>query len=213
VKILHPGVIEGKPAVSYAIRAVILLMLVLRSAPGEAAGPGEPMVRVATRLGNIDVVVDATHAPVSAANFLRYVDKGMYDGGRFHRTVRLDNQPDKAVKIEVIQAGINPDRQHEEFAPIALERTSVTGIRHQAGVISMARDGPDTATSDFFICITDQPSLDFGGARNPDGQGFAAFGHVVRGMAVLRRIQQAKSEGQTLTPPVEILSVRRFASK
>ncbi|MEJ0006657.1 MAG: peptidylprolyl isomerase [Steroidobacteraceae bacterium] len=94
----------------------------------------------------------------------------------FHRTVTLDNQPDKVIKIEVIQAGINPLRLREAFAPIALSAPISRGLKHVAGVVSMARDGPDTATSDFFICVTDQPSLDFGGARNPDGQGFAAFG-------------------------------------
>ena len=173
------------------------------------AAAEESTVRVATAMGNILVAVDITHAPISAANFLRYVDQKFYDGGMFHRTVTLDNQPDNSVKIEVVQAGVNPAREHDGFAPIALERTTSTGIKHLAGVISMARDGPDTATSDFFICITDQPSLDFGGARNPDGQGFAAFGHVVRGMEVVRRIQQAKANGQALTPPVTILSIRR----
>jgi peptidyl-prolyl cis-trans isomerase A (cyclophilin A) len=170
----------------------------------------EPMVRIQTALGDIVVAVDTAHAPVSAKNFLRYVDLRMYDGGQFHRSVTLDNQPDKAVKIEVIQAGINPARQAEEFAPIALERTSVTGLRHLKGVISMARDGPNTATSDFFICVTDQPSLDYGGARNPDGQGFAAFGHVKSGMMVVERIQKSKTTGQALSPPIKILSIRRF---
>jgi peptidyl-prolyl cis-trans isomerase A (cyclophilin A) len=168
----------------------------------------EPTVEIDTALGNIIIAVDITHAPLSSANFLRYVAHRWYDGGMFHRTVTLDNQPQNAVKIEVVQAGIDPAHQHEQFAPIALERTNATGLKHLAGVISMARDGPDTATSDFFICVTDQPSLDFGGARNPDGQGFAAFGRVVRGMEVVRRIQQAKATGQTLTPPVKILSVR-----
>lgn len=185
------------------------LLLALLCGHWVAAGAAEPIVRITTQVGDIVVVVDATHAPISAANFLRYVDQGFYDGGLFHRTVTLDNQPDKAVKIEVIQAGINPARQNEEFPPIALERTSVTGLKHLAGVISMARDGPDTASSDFFICVTDQPSLDFSGARNPDGQGFAAFGHVVSGMDVVRRIQQSKARGQTLAPPVPIRSIRR----
>jgi len=170
---------------------------------------GEPRVRIATALGTVIVEIDATHAPGTAANFLRYVDQHFYDGGAFHRTVTLHNQPDNAVKIEVIQAGINPRRVSEEYAPIALERTTVSGLRHLAGVISMARDGPDTATSDFFICVTDQPSLDFGGARNPDGQGFAAFGHVVSGMPVVRRIQRSRARGQHLSPPVRILSIRR----
>lgn len=190
--------------------AIACLSIALLCRSWVEAKAAEPTVRIATSLGNIIVAVDAQHAPVSAANFLRYVDHGLYDAGMFHRTVTLDNQPDKVIKIEVIQAGINPLRQREAFAPIALERTNLTGLKHVAGVVSMARDGPDTATSDFFICVTDQPSLDFGGARNPDGQGFAAFGRVVRGMAVVMRIQRAKAVGQTLTPPLKILSIRRI---
>lgn len=190
-----------------------VLFIALVCGPWLATAAEQPTVRIATAMGDIWVSVDTVHAPRSAANFLRYVDLKLYDGGTFHRTVTLGNQPDNASKIEVIQAGINPAREAEEIAPIVLERTTTTGIRHLAGVISMARDGPDTATSDFFICITDQPSLDFGGARNPDGQGFAAFGRVVRGMKVVRRIQQAKAQGQTLTPPVKILSMRRVAMK
>ncbi len=194
---------------NYGKRIIGTLLLALLCGHWMEALADEPMVRIATPLGDIVVVVDATHAPVSAANFLRYVDQGFYDGGVFHRTVTLANQPDNAVKIEVIQAGINPARHSEEFPPIALERTTVSGLKHVAGVISMARDGPDTASSDFFICVTDQPSLDFGGARNPDGQGFAAFGHVVSGMEVVRRIQESKANSQTLTPPVAIRSIRR----
>ena len=93
----------------------------------------------------------------------------------------MDNQPDSAVKIEVIQAGVSAERARDGFPPIPIERTSVTGLRHTDGAISMARSSPDSATSGWFICINDQPSLDFGGARNPDGQGFAAFGRVVHG--------------------------------
>jgi peptidyl-prolyl cis-trans isomerase A (cyclophilin A) len=204
--LLHNEVRAGKWTIT-------CLLIALLCGHWVAAKAEEPTVRIVTGLGNIIVALDALHAPISAANFLRYVDHGFYDGGRFHRTVTVDNQPDTAAKIEVIQAGINPRRQQEEFAPIALERTSVTGIKHLAGVVSMARDGPDSATSDFFICVTDQPSLDFGGDRNPDRQGFAAFGRVVRGMEVVTRIQQAKANGQTLTPPVKILSIRRVSLK
>jgi peptidyl-prolyl cis-trans isomerase A (cyclophilin A) len=162
-----------------------------------------------TELGEIELALDAVHAPVTTANFLKYVDRGLYDGGVFHRTVTPANQPNNRIRIEVIQAGINPARAKEDGAPILLERTSLTGIRHVDGAVSMARDGPDTATSDFFICIGDQPSLDFGGKRNPDGQGFAAFGRVVRGMDVVRKIQAAPANGQTLTPPVKILKAWR----
>jgi peptidyl-prolyl cis-trans isomerase A (cyclophilin A) len=143
------------------------------------------------------------------ANFLRYVDAKFYDGGRFHRTVTPDNQPDNKVKIEVIQAGINPEKSKEEFAPIKLERTRDTKLIHKDGTISMARDGPDTATSDFFICVGDQPELDFGGKRNPDGQGFAAFGKVVKGMDVVKKIQASAADGQTLKPSVKIVKVTK----
>ncbi len=159
------------------------------------------VVRLTTALGEIDLEIDAVHAPLSAANFLRYVDAGRYDGGRFHRTVRPDTETRKEVPIEVIQGGVAPGREKEDFPPIPLERTSVTGLKHRDGTLSMARDAPDTATSDFFLCVGDQPLLDFGGARNPDGQGFAAFGRVVRGMDVVRQIQAAPARGQALTPP------------
>jgi len=174
-------------------------------------------VRVQTELGDIVIEVDPIKAPITTANFLKYVDAGHYDGGIFHRTVKMDNQPESTVKIEVIQAGVNPERAKEGFGAIALERTSVTGILHKDGVVSMARGGPDSATSGWFICINDQPSLDFGGARNPDGQGFGAFGRVVTGMDVVRKIQAAPSsttratntEAQRLTPPIKIVKVAR----
>jgi peptidyl-prolyl cis-trans isomerase A (cyclophilin A) len=172
-----------------------------------AEGPTPVTVVIATELGDIRAVVASDRAPRTAANFLRYVREGHYEGARFHRTVRLDNQPGRDVRIEVVQAGVGPQFESKEFPPVPLERTSVTGLRHLDGTLSMARDGPDTATSDFFICIGDQPSLDFGGKRNPDGQGFAAFGHVVGGMDVVRRIQAAPADGQSLTPPVRIRSI------
>jgi peptidyl-prolyl cis-trans isomerase A (cyclophilin A) len=169
-----------------------------------------PRVVIQTAIGNIEVEIDTIHAPVTSANFLRYVDLGFYRFGRFHRTVRPDNQPNNPVKIAVIQAGLDSFRV-KDFPPIKLERTSKTGIRHKDGTISMARDGPDTATSDFFICIGDQPALDFGGKRNPDGQGFAAFGRVLLGMDVVRRIQAAPAKGQALQPPVAITTIVRKA--
>ncbi len=163
-----------------------------------------PHVVIDTELGSIEVELAPAQAPTTVANFLRYVEARRYDGGQFHRTVTLANQPQNKVKIEVIQGGANPTGQ--DFAPVPLERTRDTGLRHRDGTISMARDGPDTATSDFFLCIGDQPELDFGGKRNPDGQGFAAFGRVVSGMDVVRAIQKSPARGQTLTPPVLIRS-------
>jgi peptidyl-prolyl cis-trans isomerase A (cyclophilin A) len=166
-----------------------------------------PRVLITTEMGTIEVEVDQVKAPVTAANFLRYVDAGLYDGSSFFRVVTMQNQPQSPVKIEVIQGGDVPDEKC--FPPIAHETTVQTGLRHVDGAISMARDKPGTATSSFFICVGDQPELDFGGKRNPDGQGFSAFGRVVSGMDVVRKIQQVPSEGQYLKTPVKILSAIR----
>jgi peptidyl-prolyl cis-trans isomerase A (cyclophilin A) len=184
--------------------------LVFFACTARGAEPAEIHVVLETSHGLIELALDPIHAPATTANFLRYVTAGLYDNGRFHRTVTPDNQPDKKIRIEVIQAGIDPSRQDLDGPPITLERTRDTGLKHRDGTLSMARDGPDTATSDFFICLGAQPELDFGGQRNPDGQGFAAFGQVVRGLEVVRAIQQAPAEGQSLKPPVKILRARRL---
>jgi peptidyl-prolyl cis-trans isomerase A (cyclophilin A) len=168
------------------------------------------LVLIETELGEIEAEIDVERAPITAANFLRYVDAGRYDGGRWHRTVLPDNQPNDAVKIEAIQGGTKPKRWRWGETPIPLERTSVTGLAHRDGTISMSRVAPDSAVSDIFICIGDQPDLDFGGLRNPDGQGFAAFGQVTRGMDVVRAIQHAPHDGQRLTPPITIRRIHRI---
>jgi peptidyl-prolyl cis-trans isomerase A (cyclophilin A) len=209
------------------MRAFILVIALLAGAAASAAARADArqdrqkpvVVRVQTELGDIVVEVDQARAPITAANFLRYVDAGHFNGGTWHRTVKMDNQPESEIKIEVIQAGVSPDVAKKGFDPIPLERTSVTGLLHKDGVISMARGAPDSATSGWFICINDQPSLDFGGKRNPDGQGFAAFGRVVEGMDVVRKIQQAPSSSdrssnvaaQRLTPPIRILKAVRVS--
>jgi peptidyl-prolyl cis-trans isomerase A (cyclophilin A) len=185
--------------------------------PADAQTAKPVRVRVQTTLGAIVLELDPAKAPNTTANFLKYVDAGHYDGGTFHRTVKMDNQPESTIKIEVIQAGVNADKAKAGFEPIKLERTNATGILHKDGVVSMARGAADSATSGWFICINDQPSLDFGGMRNPDGQGFAAFGRVVSGMDVVRKIQQAPSssnrtsntEAQKLTPPIGVTKVSR----
>jgi len=186
-----------------------LLFLLLALATSAAAAP---LVRIDTTLGVIEVELAAAKAPATVANFLKYVDAGRYTGGQFHRTVTLhpDNQPNNPVKIEVIQGGVNPEFAEKDDPAIALERTSVTGLKHLDGTISMARAGPDTATSDFFVCVGDQPELDFGGKRNPDGQGFAAFGRVTKGLDIVRKIQAAPADGQKLTPPVRIERIERL---
>ena len=198
---------------------VALLTGVVTFGAVAAAQTATVRVRVQTELGDIVIEVDQAKAPATAANFLRYVDAGHFDGGEWHRTVKMDNQPESTIKIEVIQAGVNPDRTKDGFPAVALERSNKSGLLHKDGVVSMARGGPDSATSGWFICINDQPSLDFGGMRNPDGQGFGAFGRVVSGMDVVRKIQAAPSsatrttntDAQRLTPPIKILKVSRIS--
>jgi len=166
--------------------------------------PDLTRVSVQTTLGDIELQLDARAAPGTVRNFLHYVNAGWYSDGAFFRTVTLANQPTNAVKIAVVQAQANPKRTNEFLAPIVLERTRDTGLRHLDGAVSMARMGPDTAQDHFFICIGDQPELDFGGKRNPDGQGFAVFGKVTRGMDVVRRIHALEAEGQLIRNPVRI---------
>lgn len=166
--------------------------------------PEKPRVLIQTELGDLEVQLDTKAAPVTVANFLRYVHEGLYADGQFFRAVTLASQPTDSVKIEVIQAQANPAQQANFHAPIPLERTRDTGLRHREGTISMARSGPETAQDHFFICLTDQPELDFGGRRNPDGQGFAAFGQVTKGMEVARKIHESPSQEQRLNPPIRI---------
>jgi cyclophilin family peptidyl-prolyl cis-trans isomerase len=163
-----------------------------------------PHVVVETTLGNFEVELAARAAPLTVSNFLYYVQERLYNDGRFFRTVTLSNQPNDKVRIQVIQAEANPARTNEFLPPILIERTRDTGLHHLDGTLSMARAEPDTAQDNFFICIGDQPELDYGGKRNPDGQGFAAFGKVSKGMDVVRKIQAAPAQGQQLTPPILI---------
>ena len=163
-----------------------------------------PRMLIQTALGDIEVELDAKAAPLTVTNFLKYAQDGLYADGRFFRTVTSSNQPTNAIKIAVIQAQANPAKTNEFYPPIRLERTRDTGLKHQAGTLSMARGEPDSAQDHFFICVTDQPELDFGGRRNPDGQGFAAFGRVTKGMDVVRQIHTGPAEGQQLTPPIRI---------
>lgn len=207
--------------------SMILAMLFFAACAREPA-PAAPdedetvLVRMKTEKGDIVFALYPERAPVTTANFLAYVDGGLYDGAAFYRTTRPDNDP----MIEVIQGGLwAPWREGEEgyafAAPlpdIAHETTATTGLSHTDGTLSMARDAPGTASSEIFVTIGDNTALDYGGARNPDGQGFAAFGKVVDGMDVVRAIQSGATDasldgavmaGQLLDEPVKILSVRR----
>ncbi len=168
-----------------------------------------PEVAFTSSLGTIIAEIDTIHAPVTAGNFLMLVDSGVYRGACFYRVVRENNQPFNKIRIEVIQGGLLNDSLIETFPGIFHESTKITGIRHLNGTISMARNEPGTASTEFFICIGDQPDLDYGGRRNPDGEGFAAFGRVTEGMDVVKAIQQLQDTSQFLLRPVPV-SVSRI---
>ena len=170
----------------------------------------EPRYRMTTDAGDIQLKVYARKAPLTAANFLKYVAEKRYEGAHFYRVVRMDNQPNNQIKIEVIQGGLDSTRQASKLPAIGHETTAQTGLLHQDGTLSMARSQPGSANSEFFICINDQPALDYGGQRNPDGQGFAAFGKVTRGMAVVRKIQAGETDKQSLKKPVKISSITKI---
>jgi peptidyl-prolyl cis-trans isomerase A (cyclophilin A) len=188
---------------------ILLLILGGWSVFLSARPEANPMVLISTDLGLIKVEIFAERAPITPANFLRYVDEGLFEWASFYRVVRPDNQPNNAVKIEVIQGGLEFSTGKKTFPPVEHETTAKTGILHKDGAISMARDAPGSAISEFFICIGDQPELDFGGKRNLDGQGFAAFGQVVEGMDVVRKIQHQPADGQMLIKRVIIQNITR----
>ncbi len=165
-------------------------------------------IEMQTEYGTIIAELYSNKAPITCENFLKYIRNNKLDSLHFYRVVRMDNQPDNQVKIEVLQGGLGDYVLESEYPPIVHETTKTTGILHKDGVISMARLEPGTASTEFFICIGDQPSLDFGGNRNLDGQGFAAFGKVVNGMDIVKKIQHFEDKSQMLLNKVEITSIR-----
>ncbi|MCK3683251.1 peptidylprolyl isomerase [Maribellus sp. YY47] len=186
------------------MRNILFLILSLFLFEGNASAQQLPKVEMKTKWGVITMEIDTLKAPVTGKNFLMHVKNGTYKDAVFYRVVRLDNQPNNDVKIEVIQGGLFDDKQIDQISPISHETTEVTGIKHRDGTLSMARNAPGSASTEFFICVGDQTELDYGGTRNPDGQGFAAFGNVVSGMDVVRKIQQEKDTTQYLVDPVKI---------
>ena len=178
--------------------------LVLSACATTANGADKPRVVLETDAGRMVVELEPERAPLTVCNFLSYVTDGDYEAGSFFRTV-VSATNDNPNPIDVIQAATPRGSDDDLRPPIPLERTRDTGLSHTAGTISMARDGPDTATSSFFIVTHAAPSLDFGGGRNPDRQGFAVFGRLVEGLDVARRIQAMPADAEEqLTPPVAI---------
>lgn len=162
---------------------------------------------IVTSIGEIQVELYPEKAPITVNNFLKYVDQKLYDNTNFYRVCTPENEAARAIKIEVVQAAdLSKDLL---FPAIKIETTEHTKLKHLNGTISMARAEPNTAQSSFFICINDQPELDFGGKRNPDGYGFAAFGKVVKGMDLVLKIQSGQNINQVLISPIFIYTIQR----
>jgi peptidyl-prolyl cis-trans isomerase A (cyclophilin A) len=171
-------------------------------------------VQLATELGIIELAVDDDRAPASAGYFLTDVGNGVYDRASFFRIVTLANQRpvERARRIAVIQGGLR--HQREELPPaIRHETTAMTGLRHLRGTVSLARFAPGAVYHSFFICLRDEPALDFGGARQPDGQGFAAFGRVTAGFDVVQRIYARAEEAEYLKNEIAIRSAAVIAAQ
>lgn len=198
---------------STAFGAGLLLMIAAcSSARPDLSIPSTalPVVELVTEIGIIHLEIDSINAPQTAANFLSYVDRGLYDGAEFGRTVSPENET--AFYLTVLQAdrpkGVTPP----DDPPVVLETTDQTNISHVEGTLSMAR-GRETqsATSSFFICLKTEPSLDFGGGASGDGQGYGAFGKVVKGLDVVKTIHSGPAEAQRLITPIRIVSARRVS--
>ncbi|TSA36922.1 MAG: peptidylprolyl isomerase [Porphyromonadaceae bacterium] len=185
---------------------IFLCALVLIPFIGISCQKKNPVIEIQTPKGNIIIELYIAKAPVTAGNFLKMVKDHVLDGRSFYRTVRSVNDTNP-VKISVLQGGTQGKDSLPDIKPIEHETTKMTGIKHLDGVISMARTTPGSARTEFFICIGDQPELDFGGRRNPDGQGFAAFGKVIEGMTLVQEIWQGPAAGQKIDPPMRIHKV------
>jgi peptidyl-prolyl cis-trans isomerase A (cyclophilin A) len=171
-----------------------------------------PHVEIQTAKGNIEIELYPLKAPKTVAAFLSYIDSGYYNNSDFYRVLSSENQPSNATKTELIQGGIwrSKNKIASRLPGIPHETTKQTGILHTNGAISMARLAPGTAGAEFFICIDDQPGLDYGGENIADKQGYAAFGKVVKGMDVVRKIHRQNEDDQYFDPPVIIFNIVRL---
>lgn len=176
-----------------------------------ATDPATPHVIIQTAAGNIEVELYLRQAPKTAGAFLSYVDSGFYKNASFYRVLNEDNQVTGAAISKLIQGGIwkTNNAKAVSVPGVPHETTSQSHILHVNGVISLARDKPGTGTTEFFICVGDQPGFDYGGENNPDGQGYAAFGKVVKGMDIVRAIYARPENNQNFTPSIPIYNISR----
>jgi peptidyl-prolyl cis-trans isomerase A (cyclophilin A) len=169
-------------------------------------------VKIETNFGDIIVELYPEKAPKTVVAFLSYVDSGYYKNGSFYRVLKAADQPSSSFKSDLIQGGIWQTKNKKQISlpGIPHETTKQTGILHKDGTISMARLAPGTASSEFFIVIGDQPAYDYGGDANADGQGFAAFGKVIKGMDVVQQIHEQPDNETNFTPAIKIIDIVRL---
>lgn len=171
-----------------------------------------PHIEIQTSHGDIEIELYSLQAPKTVNAFLSYIDSGYYNNSSFYRVLNIENQPSNAPKTELIQGGIwkTKNRLAASIPGIPHETTQQTKILHTNGVISLARLAPGTASTEFFICIGNQPGLDYGGENIADKQGYATFGRVVKGMEVVRKIYRQNENDQYFDPPVAIFNIVRL---
>ena len=169
-----------------------------------------PHVEIQTRSGDIEVELFSDNAPKSVAAFLSFIDSGYYKNASFYRALNEDNQPTGNAETAMIQGGIWKTKYGMKIPGIPHESTQQTKLSHTNGTISLARQEPGTASTEFFICIGDQKGFDYGGDNNPDGQGYAAFGKVVKGMDLIKQFYTQPTNGDRLQEPIEILNIVRL---
>ena len=189
----------------------IIVLVFLLSACSHSSSKN-PHIEIRTKLGNIELELYPEKASATVSAFLSYIDSGYFKNSSFYRVLSVDNQPSDAPKAELIQGGVfrSPGKRGINPPGIPHESTNKTGILHKDGTISLARHEPGTANTEFFICVGDQPGFDFGGENNPDGQGYAAFGRIVEGLNVVRKIYNQREDEQYFDPPVVIYDVVRL---
>lgn len=190
-------------------RSLIVILLILVYA-GCSESSKYPRVEIRTRQGDIVIELYPDKAPKTVAAFLSYVEKDLYNNASFYRVLNDENQPSNAAKANLIQGGLYRSKKRPELAGIPHETTKQSGILHKDGVVSLARLEPGTATAEFFICVGDQPGFDFGGANNADGQGYAAFGRVIKGLDIVRKIYNLPEDNQYFDPPVPIFDIKKL---
>ena len=169
-----------------------------------------PHILIETQLGDIEVELFAEQAPKTVAAFLAYIDSGFYNKTSFYRVLKTDELP-TTINTGIIQGGLWQTKPAKKItiAGIVHETTKQTGLTHQSGTISLARTTAGSANTEFFICIGDQSPLDFGRRGTEDGQGYAAFGTVFKGMDIVRKIQAKKSHGDKFIEKIEIYKITK----